>query len=223
VTSHEFQQQLATQAGHANLSISTELADSLEAYFRVLAKWNDKINLTGLNLDGPDPIALDRLLIEPLVAARHVTTRPGRMIDLGSGGGSPAIPIALALAPVQLLMVESRSRKSVFLQEAARSLGMQDARVANSRYQALLADPSIREQFDLLTVRAVRVTSATLDEVQSFVRPHGWVLLFRSDDSYEPVSSSSLRTVGSYPLISSLRSHLDILEKTPDGVPRGTI
>ena len=51
------------------------------------------MNLTGLDLAEQGPAAIDRLLIEPLVAAKHVRRRITRMIDIGSGGGSPAIPL----------------------------------------------------------------------------------------------------------------------------------
>ena len=50
------------------------------------------------------------------------------MIDIGSGGGSPAIPLALAVPGLRLLMVESKTRKSVFLREAVRALGPDEAR-----------------------------------------------------------------------------------------------
>ena len=51
------------------VTVSSTLADRLWVYFQLLAKWNAKINLTGLDLDDPTPEAIDRLLIEPLVAA----------------------------------------------------------------------------------------------------------------------------------------------------------
>jgi len=72
VTSREFQDRLARRAKRAGVSLPGELASSLETYFRLLETWNRKINLTGLNLAEAAPETLDRLLIEPLVAARHI-------------------------------------------------------------------------------------------------------------------------------------------------------
>ncbi len=96
MTSREFQDRLARRARRVGVSVSPELGAKLEIYYRLLATWNTKINLTGLDLADPSPETLDRLLIEPLVAARHVPPAAARMIDIGSGGGSPAIPLALA-------------------------------------------------------------------------------------------------------------------------------
>src|SRR5690606_33283287 len=132
VTSREFQERLARRARRAGVSLPAELGARLEIYYRLLSTWNSKINLTGLALADPSSDALDRLLVEPLVAARHAPARAIRMVDVGSGGGSPALPFALAVPRVQLLMVESKTRKSVFLKEAIRAVGLVGADVATS-------------------------------------------------------------------------------------------
>src|ERR1044071_2808210 len=130
VTSREFQDRLARRAKRAGTPLSQDVAARLEIYFRLLETWNRKINLTGLNLTEAAPETIDRLLIEPLVAARHIPLGATRMIDIGSGGGSPAIPMALAMASIRLLMVESKTRKSVFLREAIRAVAVQGPDVA---------------------------------------------------------------------------------------------
>ena len=122
MTSREFQDRLQRRAKKAGVQITANLASGLESYFRLLGVWNAKINLTGLDLTDPTPDSLDRLLIEPLVAVKQVAPGALRTIDIGSGGGSPAIPMALALPGTRLLLVESKTRKSVFLREALRTL-----------------------------------------------------------------------------------------------------
>src|SRR5687767_13298383 len=111
---------LARRATEAGLALSPLQMARIWAYFQLLAKWNEKINLTGLRVVADSLQAIDRLLVEPMLAAMHA--QAGRaMVDVGSGGGSPAIPFALALDPSPILtMVESRERKSVFLREALR-------------------------------------------------------------------------------------------------------
>ena len=94
MSSREFQERLARRARRAGLTIRPELGAQLEIYYRLLSTWNKKINLTGLKVEDFAPEALDRLLIEPLVAASHVRPMVRTMLDIGSGGGSPAIPMA---------------------------------------------------------------------------------------------------------------------------------
>lgn len=197
------------------MSVSAELTSRLEIYFRLLATWNEKINLSGLDLQDPSPAALDRLLIEPLVAAKHVQAGSRRWIDIGSGGGSPAIPMSLALPDMALLMVESKIRKSVFLREAIRGLGLQGADVATARFEELLARPDLHEAHDLLTIRAVRIEGRVLMNVQAFVRPGGQLFLFRGSGPTGPPEPVTPPLVwkATIPLVETLRSRLVIVER----------
>ena len=227
MTSRDFQDRLARRARRAGVTLTPELGAQLEAYYRLLAAWNRKINLTGLNLVELPPEAVDRLLVEPLVAARYVPAATQRMLDVDSGGGSPAIPLALAVPRLQLVMVESKTRKSVFLREAVRTLGLAAADVVTARFEELLARPSLHEAHDLVTIRAVRMESRMLRTLQAFVRPGGQVFLFRGSGSADPSETVTppLSWTATYPLIESLRSRLVVLEKRAIGrsVPRGTV
>jgi 16S rRNA (guanine527-N7)-methyltransferase len=179
------------------------------------------MNLTGFDLTEQSPAALDRLLIEPLVAAKHATMPVTRMIDIGSGGGSPAIPLALALSSPQLMLVEAKTRKSVFLREALRALEMLDSEVVTSRFEELLSRPTLHEAHDLLTVRAVRVERSVLMNLQAFVRPGGEMFLFRSTSGAETPGSlmPPLSWKATLPL---LDDQLVVLSKRPDRVERFT-
>ena len=126
MNSREFQDGLNLRAGLAGLTIPASLAIKLETYYRLLATWNRKINLVGMDLSDPTPEALDRLLVEPILAAQRALGGT-RIMDVGSGGGSPAIPFTLVVPGGTLLMVESKTRKSAFLREAVRVLEMQAA------------------------------------------------------------------------------------------------
>ena len=219
MTSREFQDRLTRRARRAGVTVSPHLSAKLEAYYRLLATWNRKINLTGMDLAEPTPESIDRLLVEPVVAARHAPAGVARMLDIGSGGGSPAIPFALAVPRLRLLMVKSKTRKSVFLREAARALEM-EADVVTSRFETLLARPELHEAHDLLTIRAVRVDPRLLMSLQAFVRPGGHLFLFRGMNGDAPDGlTPPLTWVGTFPLIEPLRSRLVVLSKH---VPRGT-
>lgn len=220
----DFQRRLKRRALRAGAAITPEVAEGFEVYYELLSRWNAKINLTALKLDTGDE-AIDRLLVEPLVAARALKPGTATLVDIGSGGGSPAIPLALAAPGIELTMVEAKVRKSAFLREAVRTLAL-NARVLTSRYETLLADPSLHEFADILSLRAVRVDVRTLVGLQAFVRPGGRFFLFRPDGPTAELSSTpQLELVEATPLVESLRSQLVILQKRPIGrrmVPRGT-
>jgi 16S rRNA (guanine527-N7)-methyltransferase len=205
------------------VTISAPLATKLEVYFRLLTAWNAKMNLTGLDLTEQAPAAIDRLLIEPLVAAKHATAPVTRMIDIGSGGGSPAIPLALSLS-AHLMLVEAKTRKSVFLREALRALELSDAEVVTSRFEELLSRPSLHEAHDLLTLRAVRVEGSVLMNLQAFVRPGGELFLFRTASGAEAPGSlmPPLSWKATFPLLEDQGSRLVVLSKRLDRAKRST-
>jgi 16S rRNA (guanine(527)-N(7))-methyltransferase RsmG len=218
VNSREFQDRLVRRARHAGAALPPQLAANLEQYYHLLSTWNRKINLTGMDLSDPSPEALDRLLIEPVVAARHVPKNAEQLIDIGSGGGSPAIPFALAIPGLRLRMVESKTRKSVFLREAVRVLEISGAEVITARFETLLARPELHESHDLLTIRAVRVEAKTLMSLQSFVRPDGQMFLFRrSGGDALNALIPPLEWLATYPLVEPLSSRLIVLHKRPVG------
>jgi 16S rRNA (guanine527-N7)-methyltransferase len=186
----------------------------LEKYFQLLATWNARINLTGMDLSDPTPEAFDRLVVEPVAAARYAPVRTARVMDIGSGGGSPAIPFALALGGVRLRMVESKTRKSVFLREAVRALALPGAEVVTARYEDLVARDEYRGQEDLLTARAVRMDAAVLEAVRLLFRPGGQIFLFTSAEGGRSVGvPNGLSLVTTVPLVESLGSGLTVLQR----------
>ena len=197
------------------MSVAPGLIAQLEVYYRLLETWNRKINLTALNLGEPSDGSFDRLLVEPLVAAKHAPSGPGKMLDVGSGGGSPALPFALAAPHLALLMVESKTRKSVFLREAIRALGLTTADVVTARFEELLSRPDLHEAHHLVTIRAVRVETRILLSLQAFIRPGGQLFLFRGPAATDPseIAPPPLSWEATYPLIESLRSRLVVLSK----------
>ncbi len=222
MTSKEFRERLQRRTKRAGIVVPANLASQLETYYRLLATWNEKINLTALNLgDGSDE-AFDRLLVEPLAAARYLSVQSGRMLDVGSGGGSPAIPMKLAIPGLNLLMVESKTRKSVFLREAIRALALEGVDVATARFEELLARPDLHEACDIVTIRAVRVESRVLTGLQAFLKPAALLLLFKGPSTGNAVESAPppLAWRATYPLVESLRSRLVVLEKRRLGAGR---
>jgi 16S rRNA (guanine527-N7)-methyltransferase len=214
VTSREFRERLGRRARRVGLAVPAPLKDSLEAYYRLLGLWNAKINLTALDLESADE-AIDRLLIEPLLAARLLPPAPCVVLDIGSGGGSPAIPLKLAAPAMRLTMVEVKTRKSAFLREAIRQLQLADAQVETARFEELLTHPDLHEAVDVVTVRAVRVELRVLMGLQAFLRPGGDVFLFRGPSGHDLPAPLTPPLVwqGTYPLVDSSKSRLVVVRK----------
>ena len=217
MANREFRERLKRRAKSAGISLDAPLIEKLETYYQLLTKWNAKINLTAFRLvpEGEEG-AIDRLLIEPVAAARYVPENARTLLDAGSGGGSPAIPLKLAISNLHLRMVEVKTRKAVFLREAVRELGLREVEVETSRFEELLPRAELHETQDLVSIRAVRIETRTLLTLQAFLRTGGKLLLFRGSNKseLEDAPPPPLTWLATYPLVDSLHSKLVILSKT---------
>lgn len=207
----DFRTRLSKRAKKAGVFLPDELAGQLNCYYELLSRWNRKINLTAL--DQPDE-AIDRLILEPVLAARYLPTGTAKLMDIGSGGGSPAIPLKLCAPTAALTMVEAKARKSAFLREAVRTLRLDKSTVETARYEELLTRAELHEACDVLTLRAVRVETRTLLTLQAFIRPGGLLFLFRGAGGPDaPDVVPPLRWTGTFPLVETLQSRVTLLQK----------
>ena len=206
---------LARRAQRAGVSFAPSVAEGLAAYFELLQKWNRKVSLTALPVEDAGDEAIDRLLIEPALAARSLPTPDSSIIDVGSGGGSPAIPLRLVAPGTSLRMVESKTRKAAFLREAARVLELERTEVDAVRFEELLARPELHETMDVVTLRAVKVEPKTLAALQSFLRLGGLLFLFGT--SANPIADKAtpqLTAMNTQVLLKQWGSQLQILRKS---------
>ncbi len=125
-------------------------ADALQrltVYAALLQMWNSKINLTAIrNEDG----ILHRHLMEGAFAASLMPAGVQTVLDFGSGGGIPGIPIAILKPELTITLAESSAKKSAFLREVARQIGLPIT------VHAERVEDAIREGgFDLVAMRAV--------------------------------------------------------------------
>jgi 16S rRNA (guanine527-N7)-methyltransferase len=118
--------------------------DQLENHYSALTRWNERLNLTRI-LDLSESIRFH--YCESLFLARFLPAGPHRIVDIGSGGGFPGIPVAIFRTDCEVVLVESHQRKAVFLREAARELT--NVKVISKRAE------DVQERFDWLIARAV--------------------------------------------------------------------
>jgi 16S rRNA (guanine527-N7)-methyltransferase len=207
-------EKLAKRASRAGLSLPGAVVDALSAYFDLLRKWNRKVSLTSLPVEDAGDEAIDRLLIEPVIATKYLPAPEASVLDIGSGGGSPAIPMKLAAPGISLRMVESKTRKAAFLREVVRTLDVDRTTVDAVRFEELLARPTLHEAIDVVTLRAVRVDRKTLAEIQSFVRPDGALFLFGTVVPTPPeFAAPHFSPAVSHALLSQWGSRLEVFKK----------
>jgi 16S rRNA (guanine527-N7)-methyltransferase len=183
-------------AGAARLGITlgpTQLCQ-LARYVDLLLARNQRLNLTRI----VEPAEVERRhLLDSLTCAlpfldRLVQTgegqaegsiRPGwRCIDVGSGGGLPGIPLAIAFPELQVTLLESAGKKAAFLREVVDDLGLTGVSVRSGRAEEVARDPDKRDAYDLAVARALAPLPVALELCLPFVRPGGLVVLPRGSD-----------------------------------------
>ena len=146
------------------------LAGRLLDYLALLDRWNKTYNLTAVR----DPREmLTRHLLDSLSMWPHVGDGP--LADLGTGPGLPGIPLAMACPGLQVTLVESNGKKARFLREAVRQLKLGNARVAESRAEAL-AEPGAYTQ---ITARALDTLDGIVAVGGHLLAPHGRLLAMK--------------------------------------------
>lgn len=126
------QEQLAAGLAQLGIDLTAEARDKLTAYLDLLLKWNRTYNLTALRdpEQGLTHHLLDSLAILPWVG-------PEPLLDVGSGGGLPGIPLAIARPELSVTMVDTVQKKVSFLQQAAIELGLSNVQAVHARVENL--------------------------------------------------------------------------------------
>lgn len=139
------------------LSLSPQALDQFDALLQLLAKWNRVYNLTSLREEAKlvSHHLLDSLSIIPILP-------PGRIIDVGSGGGFPGLPIAVAVPNREVVLLDSNSKKTAFLRQAVAELRLTNVAVQTQRVESFRPE----RPFDVVVSRAFA-------ELRSFVELAG--------------------------------------------------
>ena len=156
------------------------LAPPLLAYLALLDRWNRTYNLTAIRDPGE---MVTRHLLDSL--AMHPFLESGSLADLGTGPGLPGIPLAIARPQLQVTLVESNGKKARFLREAVRTLGLANARVAESRAEAL-DEPGT---YDAITARALDTLTGIIRVGGHLLKPGGRLLAMKGVRPEEEIAA----------------------------------
>lgn len=128
-----------------NIDLTEQQQLQLLAFVALLKKWNRTYNLTALR---DETKVISHHILDSLTLLPYVQNARG-LIDVGSGGGMPGIPIAIARPDLPVALLDANSKKTAFLQQAAIELGLSNVEIMTARVEAMVG-----ECFDVITSRA---------------------------------------------------------------------
>ncbi len=166
--------------------VDDQAVAQFEAYLSLFVRWNERINLSSVR---DEEGILSRHIVESISVARSLPDQIATLLDFGSGGGLPGIPIALCRPPafrnsIAVTLAESNGKKAAFLQEAVRVLGI-PAMVHPDRAQVL------RTVFDCVILRAVEKMPQAVAAAVKLVAPDGWLALMTTDPHLPDLQSAA--------------------------------
>lgn len=121
---------------------------------------------------------LDSLTLAP--AVQELAHGTGRLADVGSGGGFPGLPLAIAFPWLRVSLMEATAKKIDFLRHVVRELRLTNAHVVHGRAEMLAREADQRESYDLATARAVGSTATLVELLTPFLRVGGVALLMKT-------------------------------------------
>jgi 16S rRNA (guanine527-N7)-methyltransferase len=163
----------------------------LDTFVTRLLDENTRINLTATR--DPDEFwklhICDSLALLPLIGEQQ----PRTLLDVGSGGGLPGIPLACVCPQLEVTLLDARQKKLDAITRIIEPLGLQNVRVCWARAEDRAHDPDAREHFDAVTIRAVGDLRTAVEYVAGFVRPGGHAWFFHSTRELDETLSRAAR------------------------------
>ncbi|TAM75281.1 16S rRNA (guanine(527)-N(7))-methyltransferase RsmG [bacterium] len=202
------------------VSLPQDRRDRLAAYVELLLSANRSVNLTAART----PEAVWEHIEDSLTVAPYIAK--GELVDVGSGGGFPAIPLAI-VCEVRVTLIEAVAKKAAFLRSALTELGL-EGEILVGRAETIAHEAAYRERFATATARAVASAPAVLEFTLPLLRVGGRAVLQRGrmgEVELRAVEAASPMLGGGPPVETALEGEhrLLVIEKlamTPVRFPR---
>lgn len=163
---------------------ATETVRLLGRYVSLTLEANQRLNLTAVR-DAESfwvrHIEDSLLAAEAITALAPQASADGRLLDVGSGAGAPGVILAAVWPECRITLLEATAKKAAFLQETVQALGLANITVVNDRAENYGCEPDAREQFDLVTARAVAPMAVLAELTLPFVSVGGALAAIKSD------------------------------------------
>ena len=163
-----------------NLDISDIQREKFEKYYELLVYYNTKFNITAIT-------EKNEVIIKHFIdsALGYNKVNFGKVIDVGSGGGFPAIPLKIMNDDLDLTLLEATGKKCEFLKAVVDNLKLKGVKVINERAETLAKNEEYRESFDFCTARAVARLNTLCEYCIPFVKVGGKFVSYKGDADEE--------------------------------------
>jgi len=171
-----------------NIVIDKAQVDALKRYHDELLYWNKKVNMISRK---DEENVWERHILHSLTLLKYVTfPQKARVLDVGTGGGLPGLPIKIARPDLKMLLVDSIRKKTSMTDMFAQHTGLKDITVLNTRAEDLAGEPHYQHAFDVIISRAVAKVDLLVDWVYPMMKPNSVCAFLKGGDLSEEIAEA---------------------------------
>lgn len=189
-------QSFIDRLAYENIELSSAQIDLFEKYRDLILEWNERIDITAITEDKEID---EKHFIDSLSVFRHIEIPShAKLVDIGTGGGFPGVPMKIFDPSVDLTLVDSLNKRIVFLEEVIDKLSLTSAQAIHARAEEIFRKEEYREKFDIAVSRAVAPLPTLLEYCLPAVKVGGIFLAMKgpSVDEEIRISQPALDALG---------------------------
>lgn len=165
----EFSKELTKLESKIEIELSLDEIEKLYKFMYLLLEWNEKINLTAIT--EPKDIILKHF-VDSITIKKYIKSE-NKVLDMGTGAGFPGIPLKIISSDTYFTLVDSLNKRIIFLNEVCDKLKLDKIENIHSRAEELAKNKKYREQYDVVTSRAVARLASLVEYMLPFVKVGG--------------------------------------------------
>ncbi len=226
-----FREILAAAAAHQGIELTGEQLAAFQRYYQILSDWNSRVNITAIT--EPHEVAVKHMLDSLTVLDPAKFPAACSVVDIGSGGGFPGLPLKIVRPDLKLTLLDSQNKRINFLTAVVDELGLPAVTVVHCRAEEGARQARFREKFSVAVARAVARLNVLCELCLPYVALGGWFVALKGDKYEEEVreAEAAIRRLGgklngvkqvSFPGYADNRAiiYLNKVKPTPSAYPR---
>ncbi len=217
---------------NSGFKLSKEQESKFSSYYRLISEWNERTDIT--NIVEEKDVYIKHFLDSLLLHKSSLIKNESKLIDIGTGGGFPGIPLKLLDESLEVTLLDSLNKRIKFLNCVVEDLNLNKVYPIHARAEEYARDKDYREQYDIATSRAVADMRTLVEYCLAYVKPGGYFIAMKGPNFKEEVESAKnaidimggrLENIITYSLPEAYgdRSLIIIkkIKRTPGRYPRG--